>query len=79
MGEMRNLGEPTKAPKRPRLGRITLWLAGGILIGVLAIVGAYYFDQVTESDEFCGLLCHPNYPEYVTHEVSEAAALGDRK
>jgi len=48
-----------------------VWLAGGAAAAVLVVVAAYYVDVATESDAFCGVLCHANRPEYVAHKVSE--------
>lgn len=73
METLRNLGQVFEAPRRPWKQRVLLWLVGGAVGAVLVIVAAYYLDVATESAEFCGLLCHPNYPQYVTHEVSDHA------
>jgi len=56
-----------------QIRRIVIWAAVLLVTAVAAIVGAYYFDQATESRAFCGQLCHANGPEYVTQEVSPHA------
>jgi hypothetical protein len=58
-------------PKRVR--QFILWAAILVITAVVAVVGAYYFDLYTESDKFCGLVCHANRPQYVTSEVSPHA------
>ena len=73
---MQTLRNPVRSPDTPsRLSgrRVLRWLVIGAIGTAVIIAGAYYFDAITESDEFCGALCHPNYPEYVTHEVSDHA------
>ncbi len=53
------------------------WLLfwGALIIGgaVAVVTAAYYFDVFTESDAFCGRICHANRPQYVTHQVSNHA------
>ena len=73
MGSLRNLGRVSDTGKGPRERRLLLWLVAGSLGAVVVIVAAYHFDVATESNEFCGALCHPNRPEYVAHEVSPHA------
>ncbi len=73
MKGLRNLGQASDAPKRPWKQRVFFWLAGGVMGAALVVTAAYYFDVATESAEFCGLLCHANTPQYVTHEVSDHA------
>jgi hypothetical protein len=75
MSRLRNLGKVFGASKGPWERRLLLWLAGGLVFAALVITAAYYFDVATESDEFCGAICHANYPEYVTNEVSAHANL----
>jgi len=50
-----------------------MWIGVALVGAVLLIIAAYHLDKATESKEFCGLLCHPNRPEYVAHEVSPHA------
>ena len=73
MKTLRNLAQLSDTCRRLTGRRILRWLAVGAIGTAVIIAGAYYFDVITESDEFCGALCHPNYPEYVTHEVSDHA------
>jgi len=58
-------------PKRVR--QFILWVVIILVTAVVAVTGAYYFDVATESRWFCGQLCHPNQPQYVTQEVSPHA------
>ena len=53
--------------------RLLLWVPAIVVAAVVVVVGAYYLDVATESDEFCGLLCHANRPQYVAHQVSAHA------
>lgn len=53
--------------------RLWLWVILGAVGAIVAITAAFYFDVFTESSAFCGQLCHPNRPEYVTHQVSAHA------
>ena len=46
---------------------------GSVVVAAVAVVAAHYFDVATESREFCGLLCHPNRPQYYAQEVSAHA------
>ena len=75
MGILRNLGQRSGARRRPWERRLLLGVVGVVIIAVVAVVGAYYFDLATESDAFCGSICHANRPEYVTHEVSAHAGV----
>jgi nitrate/TMAO reductase-like tetraheme cytochrome c subunit len=74
VSQLRNLGRAF-AERRASLpiGYLLMW--GGLgMIGVLVIiVGVYYFNDATTSNEFCGLLCHPNRPQYETHQISAHA------
>lgn len=71
---MKNLQRmPSGQPRRPWILRALPYAVGVIAIAIVSIVGAYYFDVATESDAFCGLLCHPNRPQYETHEISPHA------
>jgi hypothetical protein len=73
MGILRNLGQRILDGKRPKLRRALVWIVGAVVFAAISVTAAYYFDVVTEGDWFCGKLCHPNNPEYVTHEVSPHA------
>lgn len=55
---------------RPRYFAVVAFLA---LFAVGSVTGFHLLDTATESDAFCGLLCHPNEPEYVTHQISPHA------
>jgi hypothetical protein len=73
MSRLRNLGKAFGAGKGPWERRLLLWAAGAIVFAAVVIAGAYYFDVATESDEFCGTICHANFPEYATNQVSAHA------
>ena len=74
MSVLRNLGQTQQsAPRGPWERRVLLWIIGIVVGAVVVIVAAYHLDAYTEGKEFCGLLCHPNHPQYVTHEVSAHA------
>ncbi|MCJ7738751.1 MAG: hypothetical protein MUQ10_15805, partial [Anaerolineae bacterium] len=60
MKGLRNLGGVLGAGKGPWERRLVIWLVAAAIIAVLSVTAAYYFDVATESDAFCGLLCHPN-------------------
>jgi len=73
MSEQRNPGQAPGSGRWLRVRRVLMWIGVGLVGAVLLITAAYYLDVATESKEFCGLLCHPNRPEYVTHEASPHA------
>ena len=73
MGILRNLGQRTPRSKGPWERRLLLWAVGAAVFAAISVTAAYFLDVATESDYFCGKLCHPNNPEYVTHEVSPHA------
>jgi hypothetical protein len=73
MSFLRNLGQRTPRGKGPWERRLLLWIVGAVVFAAVSITAAYHFDQFTEGDFFCGKLCHPNRPEFVTHEVSAHA------
>jgi len=56
-----------------QIKRGLLWTGILLATAVVAVVGAYYFDVATESRAFCGELCHPNGPQFVTQEISPHA------
>jgi hypothetical protein len=73
MSVLRNLGKGAQRGKGPWERRLLLWVVGAVVFAAISITAAYHFDQFTEGDYFCGYLCHPNRPEYTTHEVSAHA------
>ncbi len=73
MSEQRNPGQAPGSGRWLRARRVLVWIGVALVGTVLVITAAYHLDVATESKEFCGLLCHPNRPEYVTHEVSPHA------
>ena len=75
MSQLKNLKPTPSTIKRPWELRVLFW-AGICAIGAaIVITAAYYFDVATESRAFCGLLCHPNEPQYYAQEVSVHADL----
>jgi hypothetical protein len=75
MGGLSNLQRDSGGPRRPWELRLLLWAAIVVVGAVVVITAAYYFDVATESRYFCGVLCHPNRPQYVAQEVSPHADL----
>ena len=73
MSKLRNLGQAVGGGKGPWERRLLMWIGIVVVVSAAAVTGAYHFDQFTEGDVFCGKLCHPNRPEYITHEVSPHA------
>ena len=73
MSILRNLGKPPDSGAGSGRRRLFIWLAGTVAAMALAVVAAFYFDVATESDAFCGTICHANLPEYVSHKVSDHA------
>src|SRR6202171_5781875 len=67
--------------KRTRVILITS--AAGIIIFVtMTVFGSYQVYHYTDSDEFCGTMCHtPMTPEYTAYKLSPHARVGcvDRK
>jgi nitrate/TMAO reductase-like tetraheme cytochrome c subunit len=72
---MRNLRQMSSERKWPWIWRLLMWLAILIVGSAAVITAAYYFDVATESRYFCGVLCHPNRPQYMAQEVSPHADL----
>jgi nitrate/TMAO reductase-like tetraheme cytochrome c subunit len=70
---LRNLGQVFGAGKGPWGRRFLIWLVAGVIGATIVIIAAYYFDVYTESDKFCGLVCHANRPQYIASEVSAHA------
>ncbi len=70
MGRLRNLGRATEGGTTSRARRLLMGLAATVAGVALLLVALYYVDVATESDAFCGTLCHANFPEYVANKVS---------
>lgn len=75
MTGLSNLQRDSGGGKRPWELRLLFWVVIAAVGSVVVITGAYYFDVATESRYFCGVLCHPNRPQYVAQEVSPHADL----
>lgn len=73
MSGLFNLQKRPHGPRRPWEVRVLIWGAALILGSAIVVTAAYYFDVFTESRYFCGVLCHPNRPQYVAQEVSPHA------
>ena len=73
MSRLINLRHVFSRDKGPWERRLLIWGGVGVVWAIVAVIAAYYFDVATESRAFCGLLCHPNTPQYVTQEVSPHA------
>jgi nitrate/TMAO reductase-like tetraheme cytochrome c subunit len=61
-----------------RVRRLFVLTAGGLLVFVfLSIMGTYRAYEFTDSDEFCGTLCHTvMHPEYTAYKASPHARVG---
>ncbi len=53
--------------------RTWLFLAGGLLVFVLAVGAIVYGWDYTNSPQFCGTTCHTMPPEYIAYQVSPHA------
>jgi hypothetical protein len=73
MSELRNLNRMASKGRLPWYLRAVIWVGIFLVGSAVVITAAYYFDVATESREFCGLLCHPNEPQYVAQNVSPHA------
>jgi hypothetical protein len=71
MSELKNLGTKPTAGAGSRARRLLVRLAGVGVVAVVLFLGLHYADVATESDAFCGTICHANFPEYVANKVSE--------
>lgn len=58
--------------------RATILLAtGGVLILVLSAIGSFKAYEYTDSDEFCGTVCHEvMHPEFTAYGISPHARVG---
>jgi hypothetical protein len=61
-----------------RTRRIVIWSAvGGILFVTASVVGSYQAYHYTDSDAFCGTMCHEvMHPEYTAYKASPHARVG---
>ena len=75
MNELTNLGSGKGHPRGPWEIRVLLWAIGIAAVAVVSVVAAYFFDEYTESDSFCGLICHTNYPQYGAKQISSHASV----
>jgi hypothetical protein len=62
----------------PRIRYITyISVAAGLLFFFVSILGSYRAYHYTDSDEFCGTLCHQvMHPEYTAYKASPHARVG---
>jgi len=81
----RRLHAPDEVPAYPRVDlnerrtRLTLiWTAMGLIVFVtMSVVGSYQVYHYTESDAFCGTMCHSvMHPEYTAYQQSPHARVG---
>ncbi len=81
----RRLHAPDDVPFYPRVDfnerrtrLITIWSALGLMIFVtMSVVGSYHVYHYTESDAFCGTMCHEvMHPEYTAYQQSPHARVG---
>ena len=76
---------PGEVPEYPRVDLnvrhtrlILIWTAMGLIVFVtMSIVGSYQVYHYTESDAFCGTMCHSvMHPEYTAYQQSPHARVG---
>jgi len=66
-----DLNEPAQ------LRATVLLVAGGVLVLVLSAIGSFKAYEYTDSDEFCGTVCHDvMHPEYTAYQESPHARVG---
>ena len=76
---------PGEVPEYPRVDLnerrtrlILIWTAIGLIIFVtMSVIGSYQVYHYTESDAFCGTMCHSvMHPEYTAYQQSPHARVG---
>jgi len=83
---LRDKGQPTHLPKlaidldRPRDRKIMIWFAAGTMsFLLLTALGSYQSYEISESNEFCGEVCHkvmgPEYSAYHRSTHAKVACL----
>ena len=81
----RRLRAPGEVPPYPRVDLnerrtrlILIWTAMGLIVFVtMSVVGSYQVYHYTESDAFCGTMCHSvMHPEYTAYQQSPHARVG---
>jgi len=81
----RRRSAPGEVPEYPRVDLnerrtrlILIWTALGLMIFVgMSVVGSYQVYHYTESDAFCGTMCHEvMHPEYTAYQASPHAKVG---
>lgn len=76
MSGLRNLGRKYGERHAWKVRRLVFWGAI-VIVGVVVVVSAaFYFDEFSEGDWFCGVLCHPNRPQGIAHAESPHASVG---
>ena len=81
----RRRSAPSEVPQYPRVDLndrrtrlILIWTALGLIVFVtMSVVGSYQVYHYTESDAFCGTMCHSvMHPEYTAYQQSPHARVG---
>ncbi|MDP9193120.1 MAG: NapC/NirT family cytochrome c [Acidobacteriota bacterium] len=81
----RRLSAPDDVPVYPRVDLnerrtrlILIWVSLGLIVFVtMSVVGSYQVYHYTESDAFCGTMCHSvMHPEYTAYQQSPHARVG---
>ena len=76
---------PDAVPEYPRLDlnetrtrrMVILTAVGGVLFVLASVVGSYQAYHYTDSDAFCGTMCHEvMHPEYTAYQASPHARVG---
>lgn len=75
MSGLRNLGKKYSEHHAWKLRRLVFWGAIVVVFAIVVVAAAFYFDEFTEGGWFCGVLCHPNRPQGITHEESPHASV----
>lgn len=81
----RRRSAPGEVPEYPRVDLnerrtrlILIWTALGLILFVtMSVIGSYQVYHYTESDAFCGTMCHSvMHPEYTAYQQSPHARVG---
>lgn len=81
----RRRSAPGEVPEYPRVDLnerrtrlVLIWTALGLIVFVtMSVVGSYQVYHYTESDAFCGTMCHSvMHPEYTAYQQSPHARVG---
>src|SRR5512140_205086 len=62
----------------PRVRRLAIvWAFGSFFFIIISLLGSYRMYEYTDSDQFCGLVCHKvMHPEFTAYKQSPHARVG---